>query len=196
MDNLNSSITTVDNDLSTMQSPGTLGDDLGVVDDDLGVVDDDLGVVHDDNGALSDDVNAGSGHGTLCGDVSTEYNDAAGLVNDAKAMVNDAESSVGPDLQQDKQAMDSAPADWAAYWVAQHALPTYHPTTPIPPLKVAIGEGQGTINQAIAHINGDIRQANAYIAQAYAMPNAAQNAMSCGPAHRVPVVPPVRFVGH
>jgi hypothetical protein len=109
-------------------------------------------------------------------------------------MVNEATSSVNSDLQQDQQAMDNAPADWATYWAARHALPTQVPTTPIPPLKVAIGEGQATINQAIAHINADIRQANSYIAQAYAMPNAAQKAMNCGPTQKVPVIQKLRWV--
>lgn len=194
LNNLTAAITTVDNDLSTMQSPGTLSNDLGVVDNDLGVVQNDLGVVHNDNGVLSNDISVGSNHSTLCGAVSTEYNDAGVAVSDSKVMVNEATSSVNSDLQQDQQAMDNAPADWATYWAARHALPTQVPTTPIPPLKVAIGEGQATINQAIAHINADIRQANSYIAQAYAMPNAAQKAMNCGPTQKVPVIQKLRWV--
>ena len=83
------------------------------------------------------------------------------VVSDTHVMVNNAKSTTSPDLQQDQQAIGGAPADWAAYWVAQRALPTYHPTTAIPPLKVAIGEGQATIRQAVGHINQDIRQATA-----------------------------------
>jgi len=193
LNNLTAAITTVDNDLSTMQNPGTLSDDLGVVDDDLGVVQDDLGVVHDDNGVLGDDISAGSNHSTLCGAVSTEYDAAGVVVGGTHAMVNDAKTSLDSDLGQDQQTMDNAPADWATYWGAQHALPSEVPTTPIPPLKVAVAEGQATINQAIAHVNADIRQANSYIAQAYAMPNAAQKAMSCGPTKKVPVIQTLRW---
>ncbi|MCL6091638.1 MAG: hypothetical protein M1435_01620, partial [Actinobacteria bacterium] len=80
-------------------------------------------------------------------------------------------------------------------WAAQRALPTYHPTTPIPPLHVATAEGQTTIKDAVAHINGDIRQANSYIAQAYAMPNAAQRAMRCGPVKTVPAIRPLHWNG-
>ncbi len=89
--------------------------------------------------------------------------------------------------------MSAAPGDWTAYWRAQHALPTYHPTTPIPPLKTAVAEGQSTVNQTVAHINADIRQANSYIAQAYAMPNAAGKAMNCGPTQAVPAIKMVKW---
>jgi hypothetical protein len=191
LDNLNGAIATVDNDLSTMQSPGNLSDDLAQVDNDLAQVDNDLAQVSNDNSQLTND--NGSDHSTLCGDVSTEYQDAGVVVSDTHVMVNNAKSTTSPDLQQDQQAIGGAPADWAAYWVAQRALPTYHPTTAIPPLKVAIGDGQATIRQAVEHINGDIRQADSYIAQAYAMPNAAQKAMACGATQKVPVVPPVRW---
>jgi hypothetical protein len=192
---LNNSITAADENLAVMRSPGTLSDDLGVVDDDLGVVQDDLATVHDDNSTLSDDIAAGSGHSTLCSDVTTEYQDAANVVADTNALINDAKSNVGPDLGQDHNAIVAAPAYWAAYWSAQRALPTYHPTTPIPPLKVAIAEGKVTIAQALAHINNDIRQANTYIAQAYAMPNAAQHAMHCGPIKTPPTLPTLRWNG-
>jgi hypothetical protein len=193
LNNLNAAITTVDNDLSTMQNPGTLSDDLGVVDNDLAVVNNDLNVVHNDNAVLTNDISTGTDHSGLCGDVSTEYQDAGVVVSDTKVMVNDAETSLDSDLGQDQQAMDNAPMDWATYWEAQHALPTEVPTTPIPPLKVAVAEGQSTINQAIGHVNADIRQANSYIAQAYAMPNAAQKAMSCGATKKVPVIQTLRW---
>ena len=97
---------------------------------------------------------------------------------------------VAGDIHDAQAGITSAPQDWEDYWAAQHALPTYRPTTPIPPLKVAIAEGNATIHQAVAHVNGDIRQANSYVAQAYAMPNAAQVAMHCGAKQRVPVTPP------
>jgi len=74
----------------------------------------------------------------------------------------------------------------ASYWAAQHALPTYRPTTPIAPLKVALGEGDATIRKAVARVNADIQKANGYIVQAYALPNAAQAAMHCGPTQKAP----------
>jgi hypothetical protein len=193
LNNLNAAITTVDNDLATMQSPGNLSGDLGQVDDDLGQVQDDLGQTKDDNAQLTDDGKTDSGHATLCGDVVTEYQDAGVVVSDTNVMVSDAKSDLDSDLGQDQQTMDNAPADWATYWAAQHALPTEVPITPIPPLKVGIAEGQATINQAVAHVNADIRQANSYIAQAYAMPNAAQKAMSCGATKKVPVIKMLRW---
>ncbi len=191
--NLQAAISTVDNDLATMQSPGTLSNDLAVVDNDLAVVQNGLAVVHNGNSVLTNAISAGTDHAGLCSDVSAEYQDAGEVVGDTKAMVSDATSSLNSDLGQDQQVMYNAPEDWATYWEAQHALPTQVPTTPIPPLKVAIAEGQATINQAIGHVNADIRQANSYIAQAYAMPNAAQKAMNCGPTQKVPVIKKVRW---
>lgn len=185
VDNLSNAVTNVDNDLSTMQSPGNLSGDLSQVDADLSQVKADLGQVHADNSQLSTDAKAGNGQGVLCSDVGVEYSDAGVTVSDAHILVQDV-AQVAGDVQQAQSAIAGAAGVWSAYWAAQHALPTYHPSAPVPPLKVAVGEGQGTIRQAVAHVNADIRQANSYIAQAFALPNAAEAAMQCGPTQKAP----------
>lgn len=185
LDNLNNAITTVDNDLSVMQSPGNLSGDLGQVDGDLGQVKADLGQVHADNRQLSSDAKSGEDHGVLCEDVAVEYQDAQVTVQDGHVMLQDV-GQVAGDVQQTQGAIASAAGDWAIYWAAQHALPTYRPTTPIPPLKVAVGEGDATIRKAVVRVNAAIHKANAYIVQAYALPNAAQAAMHCGSTQKVP----------
>jgi len=176
----------VENDLSEM-SPENLSNDLATVENDLATVE-------NDNSSLSNDIAARLGPGTYCSDVSVEYSDAGTVLADARAMVDDAVSYVGPDLQQIQTAMARAPGDWKAYWAAQHALPDYQPTTPVPPLKTVLADGRASIQKTVSDINTDIRQADGYIAQAYAMPNAAQKAMGCGPVARVPTMQALRWL--
>ena len=121
-----------------MQSPGNLSNDLSQVDDDLSQVQTDLDQVKNDNSTLSTNASDGADQSTLCYVVSVEYQDANTTVSEANTMVSYVESAGTPDLGQDYDAMKVAPADWASYWKAQHALPTYHPTTPIPPLATSL----------------------------------------------------------
>lgn len=183
---IDGALNNVEDDLSNMQSTYSLSGDLDTVDGDLSTVQGDLQTVQGDNSDLTGDIQDASGHSIFCQDVATEYQDAGVLVNDAKVMVGDARRLVGSDLMQDQTAILSAAPDWASYWKARSALPSYVPNTPVPPLAVAVAEGKGTIRSAVAHVNGDIAQANGYITQAYAMPNAAQKAMHCGPTRKVP----------
>jgi hypothetical protein len=92
--------------------------------------------------------------------------------------------------------MASAPGDYSGYWRAQQALPTYHPTTPIPPLKVALATGQSVINGAMRQVNSYINPANRIVAHAYRLVNVANRANHCGPVKSAPVpgdVAPVRL---
>lgn len=183
LNNLNTSIDQVDSDLSNMQSPGNLSDDLPQVSDDLAQVSDDLAQVGDDNTQVGDDLAAGE---NPCNDISAEYGDSHVTYTDAETMLSYAKYYVGGDIGQERQFMGAAPDDWANYWQAQDALPTYKPTNPIPPLKVALAAAQKIINGAVAQVNSDIDQANGYVAQAYRMANAAQVANHCGPATLAP----------
>jgi hypothetical protein len=84
--------------------------------------------------------------------------------------------------------MTSAHADYSAYWQAQHALPAYRPTTPIPPLKVALATGQSVISGAVRQVNSYINQANGIVTQAYGLVNGAQKANHCGPPQSAPIL--------
>ena len=190
---INSAANVVGNDLAAMRSSFGLSVNLGIVGTDLGVVGTDLSVVGTDNSVLSTDISAGKGHSTYCSQVSTMYSAAQTAVSEAHSMVGDAKKDVWPDLQQVQDAIYAAPGNWAAYWDARRAYPSYSPQSSIPPLETAIAEGKATISRAVAHVNADIRRANSYLAQAYAMPNDAQRAMKCGPAQRVPVIAQVSW---
>jgi hypothetical protein len=185
LNQLNAAIDKLESDLSVITSPGTLGTDEGVLSDDLGVVDDDLGVVEDDNGVFTDDVGAGL---SPCGDIRSAYSDARTAYTDGESMVSDAKSGVGRDLRDERDAMAAAPAAWAAYWRAQEALPSYRPTRPIPRLKTALTAGRRVTNGAVAQVNSDIKQANKYVAQAYAIINAASTSHHCGALEKAPTI--------
>lgn len=109
--------------------------------------------------------------------------------------VAEGPSGVDGDLQDEQRAMDDVPSDYAAYWQAQHALPTYHPTNPIPPLNVVLATGQSVINGIVAQVNTDIDQANVYVAQAYDQVNTASTAYNCGVPEVAPVIPNVTATG-
>jgi len=94
---------------------------------------------------------------------------------DTRTILSDARGGVGVDIRDVQQAMASAPHDYSTYWQAQHALPTYHPTTPIPPLKAALATGQSVINGAVRQVNSHINQGNGIVTQAYRLANAANN---------------------
>jgi uncharacterized protein YoxC len=191
LNRLNQTIAAVESDLSVLSSPGTLSDDENTLGDDVNTVGDDLNTVEDDMNTVSDDHNSGESHSVVCGDVSTSYGDAATAASDARVIVSDAQASqggVGEDLRDALQAMSRTPGDYAAYWQAQHALPSYEPTNPIPPLKVALATGQGTINGAIHQVNSYLDQANGTVAKAYGLANGAQKANHCGPPKSAPVI--------
>lgn len=190
---INSAAKVVGNDLAAMQSPFGLSVNLAIVDTDLEVASTDLSVVGTDNSVLATEISDGAGHSAYCSQVSTMYSDAQTTVSEAHSMVSDAKTDVWPDLQQVQDAIYAAPGAWAAYWDARRAYPSYSPQSSITPLKTAIAEGEATISRAVAHVNADIRQANSYIARAYAMPNDAQRAMRCGPTQRVPVIAQVNW---
>jgi hypothetical protein len=149
------------------------------------VVYDDLGVVEDDNGVFADDIAAGS---SPCGDIMSAYGDAHTAYTDGESMVSDAKSGVGADLRDERGAMAAAPTDWAAYWRAQQALPSYHPTQPIPRLKTALTAGRRVTNGAVSQVNSDIRQANRYVARAYAVLNTANGSHHCGALEKTPTI--------
>lgn len=172
----------IGSDAQAMQVDVTF--DVGEVDTDLITVQDGLGVVQIDNDALS-----------TCGDVSAEYRDAAWVANDARTILSEANQYVSPDLRKDQKAINLAPRVWAAYWQLHHGLVAPYPTLSVPPLTPAITAGKGDVTRAVIQLNTEIRQDNSYIAQAYAMPNAAQKAMHCGPMHAVPAVPPLTWNG-
>jgi hypothetical protein len=182
---LNAAVNKVDNDLSIITSPGTLEDDEGVLSDDVGVVDNDLGVVQDDNQVFADDIASDS---SPCGDIRSAYGDAHTAYTDGESIVSDAKSGVGGDLRDERGAMAAAPSDWAAYWRAQQALPSYHPTQPIPRLKTALTAGRRVTNGAVSQVNSDIRQANRYIAKAYAIVNAVNMSHHCGVLEKAPTI--------
>ena len=185
LNQLNAAINEVDNDLSVITSPGTLGTDEGVLSDDVGVVDDDLGVVEDDNQVFADDIAADS---SPCGDIMSDYGDAHTAYIDGESMVSDAKSGVGGDLRDERGAMAAAPSDWAAYWRAQEALPSYRPAQPIPRLKTALTTGRRVTNGAVSQVNSDIKQANRYVARAYAILNTANGSHHCGALERAPTI--------
>jgi hypothetical protein len=185
LNRLNQTINTVDSDLSAIQSPGTLGNDEGVLGNDVGVVSNDLGVVGNDNNVFRNDIDSGS---NPCGDIMSAFGDARTAYTDGQTVVSDAKSDVGSDLRDEQQTMAAAPSDWAEYWQAQHALPRYRPTSPIPSLKVALADGKGVINGAVSQVNSYINQANGYVARAYLIVNAANKANRCRAAHSAPII--------
>ncbi len=185
IDNLNAAIQQVENDLSALTDTDMLDNDENVLDNDVNVVNNDLNVVDNDNQVFSNDVQADE---NPCGDIMNAYGDAHSAYADGESIRSDAKSGVGGDLRAEEGVMKQVPADWAAYWRAQHALPNYQPTNPIPPLKVALATGQGFINGAVRYVNGDIGQANGYIGQAYKIVNNANGAHHCGPLQKAPVV--------
>ena len=188
---LNETIEEVDSDLSSLSSPGELGDDEGDLANDVGDVSNDLGDVQNDMGNVANDLSNDDTQAQVCSDISSSYNDAASTAADAQSIVSDAQarlSGVGKDIQDVQQAMARAPGDYGAYWQAQHALPTYQPTSPIPPLKVALATGQSIIDGAVHQVNSYVTQANGIVAQAYRLVNAANKANHCGPAKAPPVI--------
>jgi hypothetical protein len=185
LNQLNAAINKVDNDLSVISSPGTLGTDERVLGTDVSVVDTDLDVVETDNQVFAVDIAAGS---SPCGDIMSAYGDAHTAYTDGESMVSDAKSGVGADLRDERGAMAAAPTDWAAYWRAQQALPSYHPTQPIPRLKTALTAGRRVTNGAVSQVNSDIRQANRYVARAYAVLNTANGSHHCGALEKTPTI--------
>jgi hypothetical protein len=183
LNQLNAAIDKVESDLSVITSPGTLGTDEGILGTDVGVVDTDLGVVETDNQVFAVDIASGS---SPCGDIMSAYGDAHTAYTDGESMVSDAKSGVGGDLRDERGAMAAAPGDWAAYWRAQEALPTYRPTQPIPRLKTALTAGRRVTNGAVSQVNSDIKQVNRYVAQAYAIVNAANTSHHCGALEKTP----------
>jgi hypothetical protein len=133
--------------------------------------------------------NAGFGDGAACGFVEAGYNDAQiFLYQSGEGMLQDAKSGVGRDISAAWKVMARMPNDYTTYWNAQHALPTYHPSPPIPPLKVALASGQSAINTAVAQVNLDIKQANLDVAQGYSTINAGQTKYHCGATKSAPLI--------
>jgi hypothetical protein len=185
LNQLNAAIKKVDNDLSVITSPGTLGYDEGALSYDVSAVDYDLSAVEYDNQGFAYDIAAGS---SPCGDIMSAYGDAHTAYTDGESMVSDAKSGVGGDLRDERGAMAAAPSDWAAYSRAQKALPSYHPTQPIPSLKAALTAGRRVTNGAVSQVNSDIRQARRYVAKAYAIINAANGSHHCGALEKAPTI--------
>ena len=185
LNQLNAAIKKVDNDLSVITSPGTLGYDDGALSYDVSAVDYDLSTVEYDNQGFAYDIAAGS---SPCRDIMSAYGDAHTAYTDGESMVSDAKSGVGADLRDERGAMAAAPTDWAAYWRAQQALPSYHPTQPIPRLKTALTAGRRVTNGAVSQVNSDIRQANRYVARAYAVLNTANGSHHCGALEKTPTI--------
>lgn len=184
-DEYSASIQQVDDDLSAMQSPGTLGEDQGVLGEDLGTLSEDLAVVSEDNSVFTEDGESGT---NPCSDILNAYSDAHTVYSDGESMLSDARSGVGGDIRDEQQTMAQAPGDWATYWNYQHREPGYRPTTPIPPLKVALAQGQGVIDGAVGQVNSDVDHANSYVERAYVIVNAAAKANRCGPVKAAPVI--------
>ena len=191
LDRLNQTIGAVDSDLSNLSAPTDLTTDESDLATDVSDVNTDLSDVKTDMSNVATDVSEGEAHSEVCSDVSTAYADAATTAADTRIILTDAQArsgGVGQDIRGVQQAMASAPGDYSTYWRAQHALPTYHPTTPIPPLKAALATGQSVINGAVRQVDSYIDQANGIVAQAYRLVNVADNTHHCGPPKKAPVL--------
>ena len=129
-----------------------------------------------------------------CFGVSYVYSDAAAVAGDANSLLlvaedrNQGDQGIGVYMEDVLQAVARLAGPYSAYWQAQHALPNYHPTPPIPPLRVAQARGQSIVNRALARVNSDIDQENGYVAQVYKLVNAANEANHCGPPKSAPVI--------
>jgi hypothetical protein len=180
---LQNAIESVQSDVVAIETP-SLGEDESTFVQDVGTVAQDLGTVRQDEGTFQQDKSSGT---NPCGDITSAYGDAQGAYADGEAMLSDAKGGVGDDISQQRQAMAAAPADWAAYWRAQHAVPWY-PTETIPPLKLVLASGQHVDNGAVGNVNGDVNKANSYIAQAYEIVNTANKQNHCGSLQSIPVL--------
>jgi len=127
--------------------------------------------------------------GDACQSLPRLYPFAAALAEAAKSLVVAAQSGVvGGVIKSEQQAMAALPGPYSAYWQAQHALPSYYPTPPIPSLRVALADGQAIINGLVSRVNSEIDQENADAARAYGLVNTTNEEHDCGPPKSAPVI--------
>lgn len=179
--NLDKAASAVQDDLSALQSPGSLGNDLNYLQQtDLNYLNQtDLNYIqHTDLPYFqNDDVAEGY---DPCNDIRSAYGDAHAIYTDGQSMVSDARSWVGSDLRAEQRTLAAAPSTWAAYWAVNHA--SLRPNVGTPPPLTAVRVLSARVTRgAVSQVNKDIDQANGYIATGYRLINNVDSKYHCGP---------------
>ncbi len=130
--------------------------------------------------------------GLTCSFIEDAYSYARAAHSAGLSMVSQATSGFpAAGIRAEATAMAAAPADWAAYWRGQQALPGYRNANPPPPLPMTLTAGTQFINGLVSSVNSYIDKANQDVAEAYAIVNPPEVEYHCGPSFPVPIIPPV-----